>query len=129
MNLGALLQEFFHDDKVAVALLVIALDFVFGILAALKADIFRLSYVSDFLRNDVLFKLFPYFVLYAGAQVAGGADVVVPGLDMGLIAGAVYVVVIAAWVGSILNSLRTLGLFRSMTNEIAGEENAAPPKS
>jgi hypothetical protein len=109
MTYGQLLAHFFHDGKVEGALVAIVLDFVFGVLAALKLGTFRLSYVGDFLRNDVLFKLVPYFVLYSGSLLAGHQRIVISGLDMGTAAGAVYVAIMAAWVGSILGSLRQLG--------------------
>ena len=129
MGIGALLREFFNDDKVAIALLVVALDFLLGVIVAFKVGVFRLSYISDFLRNDVMFKLLPYFIFYAGAIVAGQAELVIPGLDMGVVAGAAYVALMAAFVGSILNSARELGFVPSMPDALAGGENSAPPKS
>lgn len=132
MNLGALLHVFFSDDKLKVALIVIFVDFVLGVLAAVKQGNFRLAYVSDFLRNDVGFKLVPWFVLYAGAVVAGGQKIVVPGLDMGVVAGAAYATIIAAWVASILGSLNELriagGATQTVATALAGSENAAPPR-
>lgn len=105
-----LLQAFWNDGKVEVLVILVALDFVLGILAALKLGIFRLSYVADFLRKDVLFKMGAYLGLYAGAYYAGDADIVIDGLDLGVLAGSAYVVILAAMVGSILNSVRELGL-------------------
>lgn len=125
MNFGQLLSAFFHDAKVEAALAVVALDFVFGVLAALKAGKFRLSYVADFGRNDILFKLVPYFVLYSGALVAGSQDIVIPGIDLGVIAGAAYVGFMAAWVGSILSSLSDLGL-PSLGDALSGSDPATP---
>jgi hypothetical protein len=127
MNFGQLLHHFFSDGKVLAALAAVLIDFVLGVAAALKLRTFRLSYISDFGRNDVLFKLVPYFVLYSGALVAGSKDVVIPGLDLGLIAGAAYVAFMAAWVGSILASLAHLGIPAGGTM-LSGGENAAPPK-
>jgi hypothetical protein len=109
MTYGQLLSHFFHDGKVEAALVAIFLDFVFGVLAALKLAKFKLSYVGDFLKNDVLFKLVPYFVLYSASLLAGQQDIVISGLDLGVAAGAVYAAIMAAWVGSILSSLRELG--------------------
>jgi hypothetical protein len=110
MDFGQLLSVFAHDGKVEAALVVVALDFVFGVLAAFKLKTFRLSYVADFGRNDILFKLVPYFVLYSAALVAGGQDVLIPGIDLGVIAGAAYVGFMAAWVASVLSSLQDLGI-------------------
>lgn len=109
MTYGQLLSHFFHDGKVEAALVAIFLDFVFGVLAALKLGTFRLSYLSDFLRNDVLFKLVPYFVLYSASLLAGHQRIVISHLDLGVAAGAIFVAIMAAWTGSILGSLRQLG--------------------
>ncbi len=132
MTFGQLLHQFFSDDKVVVIFVALALDFILGVLAAFKVGNFRLSYVADFLRNDIAFKVVPYFVLYAGALVAGQQDIVIPGLDIGVIAGAGYATVIAALVGSILNSLNELRFSptatQTATTALAGSENAAPPK-
>lgn len=121
----AALNAFVHDSKVHIALLLIALDFLFGVGAAVKMGVFRLSYIMDFLRNDILFKLLPYFALYWGAIIAGNEDFVIPGFDLGLIAGSIYVGLIAAWVGSILNSLAELRLptgDQSLGRALAGDE-------
>lgn len=132
MNLGALLHVFFSDDKLKAALILVFVDFVLGVLAAVKQGNFRLAYVSDFLRNDVAFKLVPWFVLYAGAAVAGNQNIVIPGLDMGVVAGAAYATIIAAWVASILGSLNELrlagGATQTVATALAAPENAAPPK-
>jgi hypothetical protein len=110
VDFGQLLSVFAHDGKVEAALVVVALDFVFGVLAAFKLKTFRLSYVADFGRNDILFKLVPYFVLYSAALVAGGQDILIPGIDLGVVAGAAYVGFMAAWVASVLSSLQDLGI-------------------
>lgn len=131
MTFGQLLSTFFHDDKVGIALLLVALDLILGILAAFKLGTFRLSYVADFLRNDVAFKLVPYFILYVAAIVAGQESFLIDGLDIGLVAGGTYGVLVLAWTGSILGSLRQLGLAGgdlSVREVLAGAENAAPPK-
>ncbi len=109
MNYGQLLHRFFEDDKVWIALLLVVLDFILGVAAAFKAKNFRLSYLADFARNDILFKLLPYFVVYSGAVVAGNQDFVIPGLDLGVLAGAFYAGLVIAWVGSITASLGELG--------------------
>jgi len=132
MTLGQLLHAFFADDKLKIALIVIFVDFVLGCLAAVKQGNFRLAYVSDFLRNDVGFKLVPWFVLYAGAQVAGQQNLLIPGIDMGVVAGAAYATIIAAWTASILGSLNELRLAGGATQTVAtalvAPENASPPK-
>jgi hypothetical protein len=129
--LNVWLHTFARDTKVHIALILVLADFVLGVIAAFKVGNFRISYVADFLRNDILFKLVPYFVLYALAIVAGNTSVFIPGLDFGVLAGAAYAVLVAAWIGSIVSSIRTLGLAASAPNTTAtvlGAENAAPPK-
>lgn len=131
MSLVQILVTFAHDDKLKIALIAIFLDFLFGVLAAVKVGNFRFSYVSDFLRNDVGFKLVPWFVLYAAAAVAGGVDILIPGLDLGVVAGAAYATLIAAWTASIISSLAQLrldGAQQTAAVALAGNENAAPPK-
>ena len=131
MNIGVLLDTFFHDDKVGIAILLVVLDFILGVLAAFKRGNFRLSYIADFARNDIAFKLAPYFALYAGALVAGQEHFLIEGLDLGMAAGAFYGAIVLAWVGSITNSLMELrgpGAPQTATVALAGAENAAPPK-
>ncbi len=110
MNLGTALHTFGADTKVHILLLVIAVDFVLGVVAAVKLKTFKLSYISNFMKDDILAKVIPYFILYFAAIVAGQQDVVIPSLDLGIIAGAAYGLVMAAMVGSILGSLKDLGL-------------------
>lgn len=130
MTLGALLDQFFSDGKVGAALLVVALDFLLGVIAALKKGTFRGSYVADFARNDIAFKLAPYLLLYAGAIVAGDQHFLIEGLDIGLAAGGFYTLIMAAWVFSIGNSLIELRepSGRQTVAVLLGDENAAPPK-
>jgi hypothetical protein len=124
------LLEFAHDTKVHIALFLVAADFLLGVTAAFRKGNFRMSYVADFLRNDVIGKLVPYFVFYVLALVAGQVDVVIPGLDFGIIAGAAYVTLVAAMTGSILNSVREITTApsqptpkQSFAEAVAGDEN------
>lgn len=107
------LHAFFEDTRVQVAFLILILDFVLGVVAALvdKTQGFRLSFIADTLRNDVLGKMVPFFVIYGGYLYAANADLVIPGLDMEVLMNASWAVVLAAFVGSILKSLSDLGLF------------------
>ncbi len=133
---GAWLSTFAHDDKVHGLLVLIFIDFVLGIIAAVKMGNFRFSYVSDFLRNDLLFKVVPYFALYACALVRGEDSIIFDGLTWGVVAGAAYVTVLAAMAGSLLASIADLGLGGGTSAKLTsrlrtalfGGENAAPPK-
>ena len=110
MSVGEFLRVFWNDGKVEILAILVALDFLLGVVAAVKSGTFRLSYISDFVRKDVIFKIGGYLLVYAGAVYAGNADIIIDGLDLGVIAGSVYVVIVAAMIGSILNSIRELGL-------------------
>lgn len=131
MNYGQIIRVFFSDDKIGVALLLVFLDLILGTVAAFRLGTFRLSYAADFLRNDILYKLVPYFVVYAGALLAGHQHFLVDGLDLGLAAGLMYAWLVAAMAGSILSSLGSLGVPLPRPDGLralfAGE-NAAPPK-
>lgn len=124
MSVVQMLHTFLTDKKVEAAFLVVLLDLVLGITAAVSTGTFKLSYVADFLKNDVAFKLVPYFGLYAAAIIAGGTDIVIPGLDLGVLAGGAYVLVMGAWVASILSSLTELGIGKGISKAIAGGEHS-----
>lgn len=126
--LGVWLRTFAHDGKVHVLLLLIVIDFILGVIAAFNVGTFRFSYVSDFLRNDILFKIIPYFTVYAASIVAGGVDIVIPGLDFGFISDSVFSLIVVALVGSIFSSLADLHLFK-VPAAIGGSENTGPPRS
>ena len=135
MNYTEALRSLFEDDLLGVALLLIALDFALGVLAALKARNFRLAYVADFARNDVAFKLVPWGALYVGAKLTEGQSWLIDGLDLGLVAGTFYGGIVLAWVGSIGNSIRELQAETppqmkgtSVLTALLADENAAPPK-
>lgn len=123
-----LLHDFWNDSRVQIVLLLIILDLGLGVIAAAlsKTQAFRLSFVADFLRNDVLGKVLPFFLLYGGYVYASGADIVIPGLDMEVIMDGAWVVVLAALVGSLLGSLKDLGLLGNTADEIAGPDPTSP---
>lgn len=124
----AYLSAFFNDQRVQIVLLLLILRFALGVIAAFvnKEQSFRLSYVADIFRNDVLGKVFPFFILYGGYLYAKGAEIIIPGLDMELLMNGAWVVILAAFVGAILNSLRDLGLFASAPDEVAGPDPSTP---
>lgn len=123
MDIGHYLAMFAHDDKVSVVLILIAVDFVLGVIAAVEHGTFRLSYVADFMRRDVLGKVVPWFVLYAADKASHGASVVGP-VDFGTIATGAFVAVTAALAGSILSSLKDLGV--GLPTAVAGGEVPPP---
>lgn len=128
MTIGQLLREFVHDDGVRIASTLVALDFVLGVAAALMRRTFRLAFVADTFRNDVLGKLVPYFAVWAAVRVGG--DVELGGV--GAIEEGTLSLVLAALAASILNSLDELRLggrrtTSSVPDSIAGPERPPAP--
>lgn len=127
--MGALLHAFFEDTRTQIALLLVILDVLLGVIAVFVDNTqgFRLSYVSDFMRTDVLGKVVPFFVLYGGYKYAANADLVIPGLDMEVLMNAAWGIVLLALGGSLLKSLSDLGLFNKDTApQIAGSDPVTP---
>lgn len=120
--MNTLIRQFTDDPTVRLAAVMVALDFALGILAALNAHTFRLGWLSDFLRRDVLGKLVPYFAVWAAVRLGG--DVELGGV--GAIEETVGALVIAAVGASILNSLRDLGLLSGAPDALAGSDNPPP---
>lgn len=122
-------NQFAHASSVHILLLLVLADFVFGVLAALYGGYFRFSYVADLLKNDILFKLVPYFAFFVFAIVAGSEDIVIPQLDFNHLADGAFGLALAALVSSILNSLNEMkkGENRFKQNNLgtvlAGDEN------
>lgn len=125
MNLSQAIHAFAVDLKTQAALVLIALDFFFGVLAALRLGRFRLSYIADFAKNDIAFKLLPWAGIYIAAKFAGGQQLVIPGIDLDVAATAAYTVIVAAWVGSLLGSLDDLGF--KLPPFVGGPEKPPPP--
>ena len=123
MTLAQLLDLFAGDPGVRAASILVALDFVLGVAAALHAGTFRFGWLADFLRRDVLAKLVPYFGVWAAVRIAG--DVELAGI--GVIEETVLATVLLALSGSILNSLRDLGVLKASTsNAVAGSDDPPP---
>lgn len=122
--------EAFTDDPTVITIGALwLLDFLFGIFAAAKLGTFRLSYFADTFRNDLLGKVFPYFTLWAALHLTS-IDFSVYGLDV--IEETAGAVVMAALIGSLLNSVRDLGFQKGMSDTIAGpdpESPGAPPST
>lgn len=119
--MNELIRKFANDREVQTVAVLIVLDFVFGVSAAFKTKTFRLSFLSDFMRNDVLGKVVPYFAVMAAVTIGGNVDV--GGVNIQDVVG---VAVIAALSASILSSLNDLGFWKSAPPEIAGPDPATP---
>ena len=124
--MATFVHSFFEDARVQVLLLLVTLDLLLGVVAALKAGDFRLSFVADFARNDLLGKVAPFAILYAGYKYAGSADIVIPGFDLEVAMNGAWVIVLAALAGSLLGSLKGLGLLTAAPEAVAGPDPATP---
>lgn len=134
MTITSAFHEFITDEKVRILLIIIAVDLILGIIASLKTKTFSLGYITGFLKDDIAFKVIPYFVFYFAALIAGNQDVVIPGLDLGIVAGTVYGLIIAAMVASILGSIKDLGFqglsgLPSSLTDTHPSPNPSPPPS
>jgi len=118
-------STFAHDGKVQAAIFLVVVDLILGVTAAVKNGTFKFNYLMDFAKQDVLGKLIPYFALYVIALVAGNTDIVIPGLDFGVIAGAAYVTLVAAMSASILGSISDLGLTTKLQEKLGAKANLA----
>jgi len=124
--MNTLLHAFFEDTRVQIALLLLAFDFGLGTIAGLATGKFRLSFLADTLKTDVLGKVLPFFLLYGGYVYAGSADIVIPGFDLEVLMNAAWAIVLLALTGSVLNSLRDLGLATKTPDTIAGPDPTTP---
>lgn len=117
-----LIDAFTDDRTVQLIGALILLDFVLGISAAIRAKTFRFGWISDFLRNDVLGKVVPYFAVWAAVHVGGDFEIG----GYGMIEEAVGAAVVLALSASVLNSLRDLGLLGDAPDSIAGDDTSPP---
>jgi hypothetical protein len=116
-----LLRQFTDDPTVVALAILVGLDVVLGVTAALKARTFKFVLIGDFLRADVLGKLLPYYGLWAAVHVGG--DVMLG--DFALIEEAAGALAIAAIGASVLNSVRQLGLSQ-LPEAIAADDPTTP---
>lgn len=114
------LRLFAEDPKVRALFALIVLDFLLGVFAAIKRGEFRLSYVADFMKSDVAGKLAPYALLVLVLRLAG--DIEIPGLPLGLIETGAFGLIALAMAGSVMSSLKDLGIAPKLPDSIAGPE-------
>jgi hypothetical protein len=116
-----LLDQFVEDPTVIALAILVALDIILGVAAAIKAKTFKFVLVGDFLRADVLGKLVPYYGVWAAVHLTGDIDLG----GFGVIEESVGALAIAAIGASILNSLRDLGLVKA-PDVIAADDPSTP---
>lgn len=121
-TLQQLIDAFANDPTVKAVGVLIFLDVVLGVSAALYTRTFRFGWLSDFLRRDVLGKVVPYFAVWAAVRVGGDLEIA----GYGAIEEGVGLFVVAALGSSVLNSLRDLGIGSRMSDVIAGSDHRPP---
>lgn len=122
MGISQLIDAFANDPTVKAVGVLIFLDVVLGVSAAVYARTFRFGWLSDFLRRDVLGKVVPYFAVWAATRVGGDIEIA----GYGAIEELVGVFVLASLGASVLNSLRELGIASRMSDVIAGSDKPPP---
>jgi hypothetical protein len=116
MTVPEILASFARDTQVHAAIVLIAADVIFGVLAAFKLKTFRLIRIADTLRDDVFFKVAPWLALFALGKVS---DADVAGIDFANIADVAWAGVVLALGASILGSVRDLGV--NVPEVVAGD--------
>lgn len=119
----ALIDAFIDDPTVRLIGVAWALDFLLGLYAGIKMKRFRLSYIADTFRNDLIGKVLPYYTLWAALHITG-IDWSVSGFDV--VEETTGAVVVGALAGSVFNSLRDLGLWKTAPDGLAGPDPATP---
>jgi hypothetical protein len=120
----ALLKAFTEDPTVIALSVLVALDVILGVAAAIVNDAqnFRFVIIADFLRADVLGKLLPYFAVWAAVHLTGDVSIG----DFGVIEESVGALAIAAVGASVLNSVKDLGLAKQLPEVIASDDPTTP---
>ncbi len=124
MTYQQVFSEFAHDKQLYAVVALIVVDLVLGVGAAAYNKTFAFSKITGFLHDDVLGKVFPWFVLFAVAKFAPNADIL--GVDFNALQTAAWALVLVALVGSLTGSLNDFGV--SLPAPLAtGENQGAPP--
>jgi hypothetical protein len=109
MSITQILHEFAADKQLNTVALLVAADVIFGVGAALKAGTFQVSYLVQFLHDDILAKVAPWLAVFAFSKVDHGTIIGGYG-TFGDISTVLFAGITAALVASIVKSLGDLGL-------------------
>lgn len=123
MTVPDVVNEFAHDKQLQAVLVLIVLDLILGVVAAVKMGTFAFSKVAVFLHDDVLGKVVPWFAIFAAAKFAPSVDVI--GIDLNQIQTVFWAAVVVALAASLASSANDLGV--SLPKSIATGENQGPP--
>lgn len=125
MSVSQAVSAFVNDDTFKAVLVLIVLDLVLGIVAAVKTGKFAFSKVSAFLKDDLLGKVVPWFTIYAAWKWAPSVDLL--GIGLKEVQEVVFAGVVIALAASLTSSLADLGL--QMPKSLAtGENEGSTPK-
>ena len=129
VSIGQVVSSFAHDGYLQAVLIMVALDLLLGIIASIKTRQFKFSWVAGFAQDDLLGKVFPWFLIYAASKYAPNVSVL--GIDMTAIEKIVFAAVATALAGSMLSSLKDLGLPlpapSALPKMFGGEKEPPPP--
>lgn len=123
--MGTIVRSFVDDVTFKAVLVLVVLDLVLGIFAAVKLNNFAFSKVTGFLKDDVLSKVLPWFTIYAAWKYAPSVDVL--GIGLKQVQEVVFAGVVVALVASLTSSLADLGI--GMPKVLAtGENEGSTPR-
>jgi len=129
MSIAEVVNSFAHDGYLQAVLVMIAVDLLLGVVASLKTHEFKFSWIAKFANDDLLGKVFPWFIVYAAAKYA--PNVAVLGIDLSSIEKVVFGLVAVALGGSMLSSLKDLGVplpAPAKLPQVFGGERKPPPE-
>lgn len=126
MTIQDVVNEFAHDKQLQAVLVLIVLDIVLGVIAAVSLGTFAFSKIAAFLKDDVLGKVVPWFAIFAAAKFAPSVDVL--GIDLNQIQTVFWAAVVVALVASLTASAADLGVKIIPKTLATGENEGATPK-
>jgi len=125
VTVQSVVNEFANDKQLQAVLVLIVLDVVLGVVAAVKLGVFAFSKIAAFLKDDVLGKVVPWFAIFAAAKFAPSVDVL--GIDLNQIQTVFWAAVVVALVASLTSSASDLGV--GLPRMLAtGENEGSTPK-
>lgn len=107
MTISRALTDFANGTTFQAVLILVALDLILGVAAAVYLRDFRLGRLVDFARDDLLAKVLPWAAIYVAAGLAPETKVL--GLSLGDVEKAMFAIVAAALVQSLYTSVNDLG--------------------
>lgn len=122
MSIPEVVNSFAHDKQLQAVLVLIVLDLALGIIASVKLGTFAFSKVAAFLKDDVLGKVAPWFLVFAAAKFAPSVDVL--GIDLNQLQTVFWAAVVVALVASLTASANDLGV--GLPKSLATGENEGP---